>query len=349
MTSIATKLYRRVLLLTLLLIAVGPLAATAQQKIKVIFDTDANNELDDQHALAYLLFNGDVFDIRGVTVNATYNGGDIEGHYAEAKRVMQLCNSFGSMPLLKGANGNFSEIRKNLDKPGYDGSEAVHFIIAEARKSGKEKLVLLPVGKLTNIALALEKDPAIASKVRIVWLGSNYPEPGEYNQDNDTASLNYILNQQVPFEMVTVRYGKTSGTSAVTSTRAEIRQQMRGLGPVATTPVTGRHGGTFRNFGDYAINLFDHIETHDSLGTRALYDMAAVAIVKNARWAEQKLVPAPLLVDNKWVERPGNKRVITVWENFDRQAILTDFYQRMHQYVLPAQAKQKSVKQTSGK
>ena len=28
--------------------------------IRVLFDSDANNELDDQHALAYLLFNGGI-------------------------------------------------------------------------------------------------------------------------------------------------------------------------------------------------------------------------------------------------------------------------------------------------
>jgi hypothetical protein len=37
----------------------------------VILDTDANNELDDQHAIAYLLFNGQVFDVEGITVNRT--------------------------------------------------------------------------------------------------------------------------------------------------------------------------------------------------------------------------------------------------------------------------------------
>ncbi|MGB5481090.1 MAG: hypothetical protein WBM91_08435, partial [Eudoraea sp.] len=37
-------------------------------KLKVIFDSDANNELDDQHALAYLLFNGDTFEVDAVTV-----------------------------------------------------------------------------------------------------------------------------------------------------------------------------------------------------------------------------------------------------------------------------------------
>ena len=303
-------------------------------RLKVLFDTDANNELDDQHALAYLFFNGDHFNVVGVSVNATYNGGDISGHYEEAKRVMQLSNVYGEIPLLKGANGSFEEIRPQLQQDNFDGDEAVNFIIEQAHKAGEEKLVLLPVGKLTNIALALEKDPSIASKVRIVWLGSNYPEPGEYNQDNDTVSMNYILNMEVPFEMVTVRYGKPSGTSAVTATREEIKQTMPGLGPTATEAVTGRHGGTFNNFGDYSVNLFEHIDTHDEEGTRALYDMAAVAIVKNPEWAERKEIPAPILIDNEWVERPDNERSIVLWENFDREAIINDFYDRMENDVL---------------
>ena len=55
--------------------------------LPIILDTDANNELDDQHALAYLFFNEDVFDIKGITVNTTYNGGDINKHYEEAIRI----------------------------------------------------------------------------------------------------------------------------------------------------------------------------------------------------------------------------------------------------------------------
>jgi hypothetical protein len=70
----------------------GLTAAPAGEKIRVILDTDANNELDDQHAIAYLLFNGQVFDVEGITVNRTRNGGDIQAQYAEALRVVQLCN-----------------------------------------------------------------------------------------------------------------------------------------------------------------------------------------------------------------------------------------------------------------
>src|SRR5690349_20868316 len=79
----------------------------ATNKIPVIFDTDANNELDDQHALAYLLFSGNNFAVKGITVNATYNGGNIDEQYAEAERILKLATLNGTLPLFKGANGNF--------------------------------------------------------------------------------------------------------------------------------------------------------------------------------------------------------------------------------------------------
>jgi inosine-uridine nucleoside N-ribohydrolase len=194
--------------------------------------------------------------------------------------------------------------------------------------------VLLPIGKLTNIALALEKDPSIASEVRIVWLGSNYPAPGEYNQENDPASLRYVLSVDVPFEMVTVRYGEPSGTDAIRVTQAEVTARMPGLGPTAAAPVTGRHGGTFRTFGDYAVNLFEHIDYNGDPPARALYDMAAVAILKQPDWARAREQPAPALVGDAWEERPDNPRRITIWEDFDRDAIMADFYRVLQRPVV---------------
>lgn len=306
----------------------------SQTRLRVIIDTDANNELDDQHALAYLLFNGKTFAVEGVTVNATWNGGGIDEHYKEAERVMRLCNVYNSIPLLKGANGSFEQIRPALQLEMFDGSDAVNFIIEQAHAPGKEKLILLAVGKLTNIALALDKDPSIASRVRIVWLGSNYPEPGEYNQDNDTAALNYLLSVEVPFEMVTVRYGQPSGASAVRVTREEINKRMPGKGPVVSPPVTGRHGETFDTFGDYSVNLFGYIQFRGDPPSRALYDLAAVAILKNPAWARSSEIPAPVLVNNHWQNRPGNFRTIILWEHFDRDSIIEDFFNSMDNYVL---------------
>lgn len=307
----------------------------AKERIRVLLDTDANNELDDQHAIAYLLFNGDVFDVEGITVNRTKAGGGVDQHYAEAERVIRLATLQGQVPLLKGADGSFKEIEGQLDRPDYDGAEAVRFIIERAHAADPRLLVLLPVGKLTNIALALKKDPSIADKVRVVWLGSNYPERGEYNKENDPESLTYILDRtEVPFEMVTVRYGKPSGTDAVRATPEEIKARMPGRGPRVTPPVVGREGGSHATFGDYSVALFDHIELHGDPPSRALFDMAAVAIVKNPGWATARRIPAPRLEAKGWVDRPGHPRTIVVWENFDGPAIMRDFYASMEQYEL---------------
>jgi len=296
----------------------------AQHKIRVIFDTDTNNELDDQHALAYLLFNQAAFKIEAITINTTSSGGDIEKHYAEAIRVLQLCNA-DTLPVWKGADKSFQDILPTLESEHYDGKAAVDAIIDEARKPSAEKLVVLAVGKLSNIALALAKDPSISEKIRLVWLGSNYPEPGEHNQDNDTLAMNYLLNQEIDFEMVTVRYGKPSGTDAVKITKEEINNKMPGLGPHITKPVIGRHGGAFYCFGDYSVNLFEHYTMHSESNSRPLFDMAAVAIVKNPTWAQVYEHPAPLFINGAWVERSNNSRKIKIWENFDRDAIINDF------------------------
>lgn len=303
-------------------------------KIRVVFDTDTNNELDDQHALAYLLFNQDIFKIEAITINTTSSGGNIELQYAEARRVLQLCNA-DSLPVLKGADQSFQQIIPFLNSAEFDGHAAVARIIEEAHRPATEKLVVLAVGKLTNVALAVAKDSSIANRIRLVWLGSNYPDPGEHNQNNDTVAMNYLLNTKIDFEMVTVRYGKPSGTSVVTITQKEVGEVMPGLGPHISKPVTGRHGGEFYCFGDYSVNLFDHIDYHGDPPARSLFDMAAVAVVKNPEWAQVTSHPAPLFVNGVWIQRPNNTRQIKIWEYFDRNAIVTDFIQSLKKVTEP--------------
>ncbi|MFC2129653.1 nucleoside hydrolase [Bacteroidota bacterium] len=299
--------------------------ARAEPKIPVIFDTDANNELDDQHALAYLLSNQEIFEIVGVTVNATRNGGLILEHYDEAMRILTLFNE-EDLPLKKGANQTFGEIRANLSSGSYDGSEAVDFIIEETKKCEAEKMVVIAIGKLTNVALAVEKDPEIMDKIRLVWLGSNYPEPGEYNLENDTSALTYLLASDIQFEMVNVAYGSTRGTDYIRVSVPEVDSIMPGKGPHVDPGITGRHGGTFHNFGDYSVNLFHHIDVYGDPPSRALFDVGAVAVVKNPAWGESSIIPAPKYILDQWIEQPDNERRIILWENFRKEAIIKDFY-----------------------
>ena len=184
-------------------------------RIRVLLDTDANNEIDDQHAIAYLLLSGASFFVEGLTVNRTDNGGDIEAQALEAERVVRLCNLHPQLAVIRGASASFNEIATHLKRPDFDGHAAVDLMIDRADAASEEKLVIVAIGKLTNVALALKKAPRIAKDVKVVWLGSNYPGPGEYNLENDPEAVNYVLDTEVEFEIVVVRYFEPSGTSAV--------------------------------------------------------------------------------------------------------------------------------------
>ena len=302
-----------------------PTEDLSSERMRILLDTDANNELDDQHAIAYLLFNPDVFEAVGITVNATFSGGGIENHVAEAERVVGLCGFEGKVSVLPGASDDYADIVNKLDQPDHDGHEAVDFIIEQARKEDTRPLILVPIGTLTNVALALAKAPDIADKVRVMWLGSNWPGPGEYNLDNDTTSVNPLLEHPtLELDICTVRYGQPSGTAAVLASVGEIRQKMAGLGPQVDS-VAGRHGGVFTCFGDYSVELFNKIGDQE----RSLFDVCALSILKNPTWARASKVPAPRLVGNSWVAQPGNARTVVFWENFKREKILADFYESM--------------------
>lgn len=296
----------------------------------ILIDSDTNNELDDQHAIAYAAFNSHKFDLVGVTVNNTPLGDGIQGQFDEAMRVLQLCKVETKIPLYKGAEQNYTEIKDNISEASYDGKDAVEFIVEQVRKHSGD-LTLIPIGKLTNIALALDVAPDIEDKLRIVWLGSNYPEPGEYNLLADQESVNRVLESQARFEIVTVRYRQTTGSTAVAVKIEDIKKQMPGLGP-SVEAVTGRHGGSFSCFGDYSIALFEHM----SMPSRPLFDVVAVAIVKNANWGESRSIPAPTLTQSVWNERPENPREIVLWEHFDRDAIVKDLFTSFREYRLPS-------------
>lgn len=313
------KLARIIIPVAALLVAAG---CTNNAGMDLIFDTDANNEIDDQHAIAYLLLNEESFNTLAITTNVTING-SIQDQCDEVRRVADLLNK--DVKILPGATSRFDEIAGTLADPEYDGFEAVDYIIEQSlAHSPENKLTVVAVGKLTNVALAIAKKPEITPNLKVVWLGVNYPEPGEHNMICDIPSMNYVLDSDVELYISVVRYGKASGTDAVRIKIDRVRDEIAGKGPVAKALVTGRHGGEFTCFGDYSVNLFENIEKAED-GSRALFDMACVAVVKNPGWCDATVIPAPVLVDGNWVDRPDNPRHVTLLENYKGDEIIDDF------------------------
>jgi len=205
----------------LLIWLVVPIPAFAATK-KIIFDTDTGT--DDALALM-LALNSPELDVRAITVvpgNVTVSQG-----LENALRMVSLANRC-DIPVAAGAqhplfqklitaefwhgknglaNVNLPESKCKVDSRfGPD-------LIIQLIHAAPHEITLVPVGPLTNIALAVEKDPSIVPLVKEVILmggsikGGNVNAAAEANIYNDPEAAQVVFQAGWPLTMVGLDVG----------------------------------------------------------------------------------------------------------------------------------------------
>jgi purine nucleosidase len=209
---------------------------------RIIFDTDPGT--DDAMALM-LALNSPELDIRAVTVvpgNVTAQQG-----LENALRMVSLANrcdipvaAGAQHPLFQklitaefwhGRNG-LANIELPPSKCKSDGRFGPDLIIQLVHASPHE-ITLVPVGPLTNIALAIEKDPTIIPLVKEVILmggstkGGNVNAAAEANIYNDPEAAQIVFQAGWPLTMVGLDVGDKT-----LFRRKHLEQLARTHGPV---------------------------------------------------------------------------------------------------------------------
>lgn len=173
---------------------------------QVVLDTDARNEADDQHYIAYSLYSG--LDV--LAINSIHNGdpGSEDINYGEIFYILKLMHNSGvpwdSLPLDRVHHGAKEKLIPPADGKWYNTkpivTEASNTILAAARGANPENPVwIMPVGPCTNVASAIlqarEMGFDISKRIRIYWLGGIEKEYyHEYNGGNDPWSV-YVTGQ----------------------------------------------------------------------------------------------------------------------------------------------------------
>jgi purine nucleosidase len=338
------------LLLALLSTLLLQATAAGAEEIRIIMDTDALAEVDDQHAIAYMLFSGDHFEVEGITVNRGSDGPhrtdrdqDINDHFREAVNVVKICGS--NVPVLKGPTGNYQQLKGDIEKSAFDGSDAVYFIIERAHAPSDRPLILFACGNLTNVALALLKDPTIAPKIEIWWVGTEWPQNYACNNhagDLDAVDALLANPQNVAFNIIPWPNG-------IWTNHAEIYEKMPGKGPEASPGVPGRWGGSFTCFGDYSVELFRK-GVWSGQKRRSLLDAFGFAVLKNKSWYTPTTVGAPAFkrtdrsaeekhkYPGQWVANDSNPRRVTFWRDGQMDPVIADFFHTFDNHVLVGSA-----------
>lgn len=189
---------------------------------KVIFDTDPGT--DDALALM-LALNSPELDVRAITVvpgNVTSRQG-----LENALRMASLANRC-DIPVAAGAQHPlFQKLitaefwhgkngLANIDLPASKCKVDPRFgpdLIIQMVHAAPHEITLVPVGPLTNIALAVEKDPSIVALVKEVILmggsisGGNVTGAAEANIYNDPEAAQIVFQAGWPLTMVGLDVG----------------------------------------------------------------------------------------------------------------------------------------------
>ena len=205
----------------LLIWLAGATPASAAAK-KIIFDTDPGT--DDALALM-LALNSPELDVRAITVvpgNVTASQG-----LENALRMVSLANRC-DIPVAAGAQHPlFQKLitaefwhgkngLANVELPASKCKADSHFgpdLIIQMVHAAPHEITLVPVGPLTNIALAISKDPSIVPLVKEVIImggsitGGNVNASAEANIYNDPEAAQIVFRAGWPLTMVGLEVG----------------------------------------------------------------------------------------------------------------------------------------------
>ena len=191
------------------ILLLAALSAFAQPRIPIILDTDIGDDIDDALALALALRSPEV-DVRAVTTVLD----DVESRTRLAwkelgifgRRDIALATGAGEPlldPVRHGRARQFEVLTAGDLIPPAARRRAVDLII-ETLLASREKITLVPIGPLTNIALALKTEPRIKEKIeRIVLMGGAYAlRQSEYNVKRDRIAADIVFQSGVPITAV---------------------------------------------------------------------------------------------------------------------------------------------------
>ena len=279
-------------------------------KINVILDTDTYNECDDQFALSYLIKSQDKFNIEAITVapysHKTKNVSVKEGQELSYNEILKICKWLNFDTTNKVFKGSMGYLQNEYT----ENNPAVNKIIEIALKN--RKTYILAIGAITNVALAIKKEPKIIDKIEIIWLGGNelgYKDNLEYNFRQDIQAVQEVFESKVKLTVLPCK-------NVVSELRIDINTLKNNLGNKS-------------ELCDYLLSRFYNDGYHGIQESRVIWDIAVIAYMINKNWFETKEISCPNIREDSSYETTDNRHTIIFTTKLDRDKIYNNLFKKL--------------------
>ena len=280
-----------------------------EEKINVILDTDTYNECDDQFALAYLLKSQERFNIEAITVAPYHHDNNIsiiEGNEKSYNEIVKICKYLNFDTTNKVYKGSEDYLQNNYNET----TKAVEKIIEIAMKN--EKTYILSIGAITNIAIAVLKEPKIIDKIEIVWLGGHsllQNKNDEFNFRQDIKAVKTIFESNVKLTIIPCK----SVASNLRISIYELEHFLKGKNELC----------------DYLCQRFYNDGVHGIQERRVIWDISVIAYMLNKTWFTSEEISCPRIREDSSYELTNNNHKITMINYIDVNKVYTDLFNKL--------------------
>ncbi len=284
-----------------------------EKQVRVITNTDAKNEADDQFAIVQTLLSPKLDNVGFIAAHyGTKHADAMERSYRELETIFDKMGFEKEGMLYRGAPRAIPNTKTPID------SEGAQLIIREAMKDDPRPLYITFLGPLTDMACALLLEPKIASRCTVIWIGGGpYPHGGiEFNQDNDIDAVNVVFRSKVPVWQVPKNVYEQMAVSL-----AELEYRVRPCGAI----------------GEYLCDQLDQHAFEDgprqsdfrSGETWVLGDNPTIGLLLYEHRFEFDWVNAPLVTHDSTYVPDVRNRPIRAYRRIDSRLILEDMYAKL--------------------
>lgn len=286
------------------------------RKIRLIINSDAKNEADDQYAIVHALLTPR-FRIRGIigaqfenTARFSGRQNTMQQSVDEIEKILELMELQGEIPVLMGA----AEGLKDEQTP--QPSEGAELIIREALADDPAPLYVVFMGPLTDMASALLLRPEIAERLTVIWIGGEqYPHGGwEYNLFNDIHAANVVFSSQVKLWQVPRNVYSTMRVSL-----AELIHRVRPCGAIGRYLV------------DQLIE-FNNAVTYPEWPKGEMWslgDSPCISLLLDDHEYHYTYKRAPRITSDMYYVHVGKQREIRVYHYVDPRFTLEDLFAKL--------------------
>ena len=279
--------------------------------VRVVVDTDAKNEADDQFAIVHFLLSPSM-DVRAVTAahfeGKARDGESMERSLQEIKKLLALMG-IDDVPALRGQ-------RSTADS---ELSDAARFIIDEARRDDPRPLYVAVLGTATNLAAALRAAPDIGERITAIWIGGGpYPKGRpEFNVAQDPDAARTLLSSSVQVWQI-----PQDVFAAFEVTLAELFSRIRPCGRIGEYLARQLEEDNLREFNPHFL-----LRTGENW---TLGDSATVAALLMSRFRGNfHTRPAPVIAEDlTYIDYPDGKE-IRVYDSLDVRMTLEDLFAKL--------------------